>query len=116
MAATSAGASGIRINDATFAGQAGPRDSSFLRASSSANTLPSVASVATVPCRLTSASNRRRPSRSTSMLTVARTRSPESQLVARTRALIPGTAAWRARSAATSASAAGGGYGRTTDP
>ena len=52
----SAGASGIRISDATLAGQAGPRENSFLCASKSANVVPSVASVATVPCKLISAS------------------------------------------------------------
>ena len=114
IAATSAGASGIRISEATLAGQAGPRESSFLRASRSANVAPSVASVATVPCRLTSASNRRWPSRSTSMFTVARTRSPPSQLVARTRALIRATACWRPARAAVKASGVGAGYGRAT--
>jgi hypothetical protein len=36
MAAISAGASGMRTSDATFAGQAGPRESSFFCESSRA--------------------------------------------------------------------------------
>jgi hypothetical protein len=79
-----------------LAGQAGPRESSFLRTSSSEKTPSLVVRVATVPCRLTSASKRRWPSRWTSMFTVARTRSPPSQLVARARAFIPETACCRA--------------------
>jgi hypothetical protein len=97
MAATSAGASGMRIMAATLAGQAGPLRNRCFWWSMNANCPPSTVSTATVPCNETSASKRSRPPRSTSICTVPRTRSPPSQLVARVSTLMPRTAACRAR-------------------